>query len=88
MSSNKHKKTKLSNQRTTRKTSYYCFQHVSSIYYAFVLIALLNCYVRHIDGFNLENRLPIVKLGDANSYFGYSVASHVIETDGPDNEKW
>lgn len=52
------------------------------------LLLLLNAIV-HIDGFNLENRLPIVKYGEEGTYFGYSVASHVSgEKDDPYNKKW
>lgn len=42
-----------------------------------------------VQSFNLENRLPIVKLGDANSYFGYSVAEHIQQSSpyGPET-KW
>ena len=29
-------------------------------------------------GFNLETRLPVIKEGPRNSYFGYSVAQHLI----------
>lgn len=39
------------------------------------------------EAFNLENRLPIVKYGEPSSYFGYSVATHVINNE-PDNTKW
>lgn len=49
------------------------------------LVALSYC-VRDIVAFNLENRLPIVKYGDVDTYFGYSVAGHII--DGEDPEKW
>lgn len=42
--------------------------------------------VRDIVAFNLENRLPIVKYGDVDTYFGYSVAGHIIY--GEDTEKW
>ena len=39
--------------------------------------------------FNLENRLPIIKYGDKDTYFGYSVASHVTgEKDEANNQKW
>ena len=41
-------------------------------------------------GFNLETRLPIVKYSnEPDSYFGYSVASHVIgENNYENNTKW
>ena len=29
-----------------------------------------------IQCFNLDTNVPIVKIGDANSYFGFSVAQH------------
>lgn len=50
-------------------------------------------YCLHIDAFNLENRLPIVKYGDDGTYFGYSVASHITvkDADGKDEAetvKW
>lgn len=32
-----------------------------------------------VQGFNLENRLPIIKYGEKEAYFGYSVAEHVVE---------
>lgn len=46
-------------------------------------VTLLIC----VNCFNLENRLPIIKEGDPNSYFGYSVASHVTGSKD-DNVKW
>ena len=30
------------------------------------------------NAFNLETRLPVIKYGPRNSYFGYSVAEHLI----------
>lgn len=30
------------------------------------------------NAFNLETRLPVIKYGPKNSYFGYSVAEHLI----------
>lgn len=50
---------------------------ISSIY----LISLVNC-------FNLENRLPIVKYGEKDSYFGYSIASHIMVKDDDTLQKW
>jgi hypothetical protein len=42
-----------------------------------------------VHTFNLESRLPIVKFGDPNTYFGYSVAEHVQgDIDDPNNQKW
>lgn len=34
-----------------------------------------------VRGFNLETRLPLVKQGNAGSYFGYSVAAHQIRNE-------
>lgn len=40
--------------------------------------------------FNLENRLPIVKYGNVDTYFGYSVAGHEVDVKNYNNhtEKW
>nr|XP_017015192.2 integrin alpha-PS1 isoform X2 [Drosophila takahashii] len=47
-------------------------------------ILLLLQFVICIAGFNLEQRLPIVKYGHPHSNFGYSVATHTIgEVNGP-----
>lgn len=53
------------------------------------LLFIVGCCVNGIVAFNLENRLPIVKYGDTGTYFGYSVASHIIgEQDDEYDEKW
>lgn len=40
-------------------------------------------------GFNLEQRLPIVKFGHQHSHFGYSVATHTIgEAHWPNKTNW
>lgn len=44
--------------------------------YSIVLVHLHLITVAY--GFNLETRLPLVKHGQRNSYFGYSVAQHII----------
>lgn len=41
-----------------------------------------------VHSFNLEFRLPIIKVGDINSYFGYSVASHIQHNADGTNENW
>ncbi|XP_016979927.1 integrin alpha-PS1 isoform X1 [Drosophila rhopaloa] len=47
------------------------------------ILLILQCAVI-ITGFNLEQRLPIVKYGHPHSHFGYSVATHTIgEVNGP-----
>lgn len=52
-------------------------------------ILLLVIFINDVNAFNLENRLPIVKYGNVDTYFGYSVASHVIdEGDGAEKKNW
>lgn len=48
------------------------------------------CLLYSVNCFNLESRLPIVKYGEKDSYFGYSVATHVeVDTNGPDEKtRW
>lgn len=41
-----------------------------------------------VAGFNLENRLPIIKQGVPDTYFGYSVATHVILSENDHEPKW
>ncbi|XP_054716032.1 integrin alpha-PS1-like [Uloborus diversus] len=44
-------------------------------------MSLLYCLCMFLcvaDAFNLEPRIPVLKLGDKGSYFGYSVAEHQI----------
>lgn len=59
----------------------------SQLLFGFLLI-LFYC-VNDTGAFNLEDRLPIVKYGEVDTYFGYSVAGHEIsdEMDGH-SEKW
>lgn len=75
-----------------------CFCHVfpfgrstfgSLLLVGFVLAAFNHCVIDTV-AFNLENRLPIVKYGDADTYFGYSVAGHEIGDDEDDlpTQKW
>ncbi|XP_017852272.1 integrin alpha-PS1 isoform X2 [Drosophila busckii] len=45
---------------------------------AYAALLLLCCFVQDAACFNLEQRLPLIKYGHANSYFGYSVATHSI----------
>lgn len=56
-----------------------------------IVLYILSYCANGIVAFNLENRLPIVKYGDGDTYFGYSVAGHEIgDEDKPDTikEKW
>lgn len=41
----------------------------------FVFILFL---IKHVFTFNFEPKLPVIKQGPKNSYFGYSVAEHTI----------
>lgn len=79
-----------------KMTRHTCFCHVFSLhqqrtlsaimmYMAFILY-IFSCCITNIAAFNLENRLPIVKYGDSDTYFGYSVAGHEIGDE--DKEKW
>lgn len=43
---------------------------------AVLLVLTMNDAVQRTCSFNLETRLPIVKRGKKDSYFGYSVAGH------------
>lgn len=43
--------------------------------------------VNLVVGFNLEQRLPIVKYGHPHSHFGYSVATHSIGL-APNQTNW
>lgn len=93
MKSTRNKSVMLSERRR-----HACFCHVfpvnrstfnSVLLFGFLLIAFNYC-VNDTMAFNLENRLPIVKYGEADSYFGYSVAGHEIGDDEDDlpAEKW
>ena len=44
--------------------------------WSFTVFTVLIYYGVH--GFNLDTKIPIVKKGRANSYFGFSVAQHMI----------
>lgn len=76
-------------QNTTRRRHAHHVLDSTVMLLALLLIALDYC-ANDAAAFNLENRLPIVKYGDADTYFGYSVAGHEIgeEDDGAATEKW
>jgi hypothetical protein len=41
------------------------------------LVVVVHLNVHRVLTFNLESRLPVIKIGDVpGSYFGYSVAQH------------
>ncbi|EDW30794.1 GL13409 [Drosophila persimilis] len=42
------------------------------------LVLLLALALSEVCGFNLEQRLPLIKYGHPHSHFGYSVATHTI----------
>lgn len=82
----------------SKRRRHACFCHVfpvvhstfkSLLLFGFLFIALNYCVIDTV-AFNLENRLPIVKYGDNDTYFGYSVAGHEIGDDEDDlpTEKW
>lgn len=53
------------------------------------LIMMIDYCVDDTEAFNLENRLPIVKYGDVETYFGYSVAGHEVDViNSNQTEKW
>lgn len=52
----------------------------------FIISSILN--ISLVNCFNLENRLPIVKYGEEDSYFGYSIASHIMVKDDDSLQKW
>lgn len=52
----------------------------------FIISSILN--ISLVNCFNLENRLPIVKYGEEDSYFGYSIASHIMIKDDDSQQKW
>jgi len=40
-------------------------------------VALVQLHFDSVSTFNLESRIPVIKIGDVpGSYFGYSVAQH------------
>lgn len=49
---------------------------------------LILFYVCAGNAFNLEARDPIVKIGEVGSYFGYSVAEHMEETESKVQKNW
>ncbi|XP_055302350.1 integrin alpha-PS1 isoform X2 [Sitodiplosis mosellana] len=92
------KSTRNKSVMSSQRKRHACFCHVfpvghstfkSLLLFGFLLIAFNYC-VNDTVAFNLENRLPIVKYGDADTYFGYSVAGHEIGDDEDDlpTVKW
>lgn len=45
-------------------------------------------YIYSASGFNIETRNPVVKRGEINTYFGYSVALHKSEDNGNISSSW
>lgn len=53
------------------------------------LIFFLTSIVNYSVGFNLETRLPVIKIGAVESYFGYSVAAHQsLHGNGQVDKSW
>uniref|UniRef100_A0A2S2QIP6 Integrin alpha-PS1 n=1 Tax=Sipha flava TaxID=143950 RepID=A0A2S2QIP6_9HEMI len=54
-----------------------------------LLLLLVFDVVFRVDCFNLDMRWPIVKRGELDSYFGYSVAGHQsLDENGAVNQSW
>lgn len=75
-----------------RRHAWFChvFPAKRMLFYIGIVFSLiLNYCVNDSVAFNLENRLPIVKYGAGDTYFGYSVAGHIVdESDDKPAEKW
>lgn len=71
-----------------RRHAWFChvFPAKWMLFYIGIVFGLI---LNDTEAFNLENRLPIVKYGANDTYFGYSVAGHIVEksADKP-AEKW
>lgn len=39
----------------------------------------MSCIIQHSFAYNIETELPVIRRGDAGSYFGFSVANHAFE---------
>ncbi|KAJ2949142.1 hypothetical protein O0L34_g6082 [Tuta absoluta] len=48
---------------------------------------LFLCVLHCVASFNLEPRIPVIKLGEAGSYFGFSVAEH-LTVNGNEKTSW
>lgn len=44
-----------------------------------LLLASMSCIIQHSFAYNVETELPVIRRGDAGSYFGFSVANHAFE---------
>lgn len=54
-----------------------------------IVLAVLLKFLPTFPGFNLDTRIPIVKLGNPDSYFGFSVAQHFVYNEGRSiSESW
>ncbi|XP_077299623.1 multiple edematous wings isoform X2 [Arctopsyche grandis] len=52
-----------------------------------LFLFLLSCYLCLVEAFNLEVRVPIIKQGHEESYFGYSVAQHQTQKEN-ESKSW
>lgn len=92
------KSTQNKSAKSQLRRRHACFDHVfpvgcgafNSLFLFGCVLVTFNYCVNDTHAFNLENRLPIVKYGIADTYFGYSVAGHEIGDDEDDDpvEKW
>lgn len=49
---------------------------MDSIGYKTILVYFLSFFIKRTLQFNFETRLPVIKNGPPDSYFGFSVAQH------------
>lgn len=47
----------------------------------YFLVVSLCCIILHSFGYNLDTELPIIRTGEQDSYFGFSVALHSFYDD-------
>lgn len=53
------------------------FKLLNNFLKIFLLLYIIICQT--IDAFNLDTSIPVFKYGPKDSYFGYSVAEHIIK---------
>ena len=53
-----------------------------------LLLASMSCIIQHSFAYNIETELPVIRRGDAGSYFGFSVANHAFEDFFIKNQSW
>lgn len=53
-----------------------------------IIFSAILCTLNSVSGFNIETRNPVVKRGEIDTYFGYSVALHKSEVNGNISSSW